>query len=125
MRICILVDDRSFTSFVERALREVGDTCHIFSDAKALFQELRRNTFDLLLFDWVMPVTPGDLVLKKIKATLDVRLPVIFLSVRNTEADEVAMLKAGADDYIAKPVSSDILIARVDSLLRRKYRLEA
>jgi DNA-binding response OmpR family regulator len=71
-----------------------------------------------------MPGTTGDLVLEKIKTSLELDLPVIFLTVRSAEADAVAMLKAGADDYIVKPVSSALLVARVDSLLRRVYRLD-
>lgn len=124
MQICILDDDRNFTEFVARTLREAGHSCHVFSNAKDLFQELRRNTFDLLLLDWVMPVTSGDRVLEKIRSGLELDLPVIFLTVRNAEADVIAMLKAGADDYIVKPVSPALLIARVDTLLRRVYRLE-
>ena len=125
MRICVLDDDVTHAEFVTAALTAAGHSCRAFSDGKTLVHELLRDTFDLLVLDWNMPKMSGDAVLKWIRENLTTNLPVLFLTGRSYEIDIVAMLQAGADDYITKPVSSQLLVARVDTLLRRAYPLEA
>ena len=121
MRICVLDDDPSQTEFVAQTLTAAGHFCQTFTQGKSLIHELRRQPFDLLLLDWNMPEMPGDVVLKWVKQNLAINLPVLFLTSRSVEADIVQMLTAGADDYILKPVSQAVLLARVEALLRRIY----
>jgi DNA-binding response OmpR family regulator len=121
MRICVLDDDLSQTEFVAQTLTAAGHACQVFTDGKSLIHELRRQPFDLLLLDWNMPAMPGDVVLQWVKQNLSTNLPVLFLTSRSVEADIVQMLNAGADDYILKPVSQPVLLARVEALLRRIY----
>lgn len=125
MRICVLDDDPIQTEFVAQTLTAAGHTCHVFGDGQALIHILLRHTFDLLVLDWNMPVMSGDAVLKWIRQNLKTNLPVLFLTSRSYETDIVSMLKAGADDYIVKPVSRPILLVRVETLLRRAYRQDA
>ena len=125
MRICVLDDEVIYTEFVTEALTAAGHTCSVFYDGKALISELSRDTFDLLVLDWNMPKMSGDTVLKWIRKNVTTHLPVLFLTSRSNEIDIVAMLKAGADDYIIKPVSRSLLLARVDMLLRRARPPEA
>jgi len=124
MRICVLDDDLTHTEFVTETLTAAGHTCRAFTDGKALIHELLRHTFDLLVLDWNMPTMSGEAVLEWVTKNLTSKLPVLFLTSRSHEADIVAILNAGADDYIIKPVSRPLLLARVDTLLRRAYRLE-
>ncbi|WP_438390704.1 response regulator transcription factor [Caballeronia sp. DA-9] len=121
MRICVLDDDLSQTEYVAQTLTSAGHVCQVFTDGKSLIHELRRQPFDLLLLDWNMPEMPGDIVLKWIRQNLTTNLPVLFLTSRSLESDIVKMLNAGADDYILKPVSPPVLLARVEALLRRIY----
>jgi DNA-binding response OmpR family regulator len=121
MRICVLDDDPSQTEFVAQTLSAAGHPCQVFTEGKSLIHELRRQPFDLLLLDWNMPEMPGDIVLQWVKQNLATNLPVIFLTSRSVEADIVQMLNAGADDYILKPVSQPVLLARAEALLRRIY----
>lgn len=121
MRICVLDDDLSQTAFVAQTLTAAGHSCQGFTDGKSLIHDLRRQPYDLLLLDWNMPEMPGDAVLKWVRQNLTTNLPVLFLTSRSLESDIVHMLNAGADDYILKPVSRPVLLARVEALLRRIY----
>ncbi|AMH43107.1 MULTISPECIES: response regulator transcription factor [Burkholderiaceae] len=121
MRICVLDDDLSQTAYVAQTLSSAGHDCQVFTDGKSLIHELRRQPFDLLLLDWNMPEMPGDIVLNWVRQNLTTNLPVLFLTSRSVEADIVQMLNAGADDYVLKPVSPPVLLARVEALLRRIY----
>jgi DNA-binding response OmpR family regulator len=121
MRICVLDDDLSQTAFVAQTLTAAGHVCQVFTEGKSLVHELRRQPYDLLLLDWNMPEMSGDVVLKWVRQNLTTNLPVLFLTSRSLESDIVQMLNAGADDYILKPVSRPVLLARVEALLRRIY----
>ena len=121
MRICVLDDDLSQTAFVAQTLTAAGHFCQVFTEGKSLIHELRQQPYDLLLLDWNMPEMPGDVVLKWVRQNLTTNLPVLFLTSRSVETDIVQMLNAGADDYILKPVSRPVLLARVEALLRRIY----
>jgi DNA-binding response OmpR family regulator len=121
MRIGILDDDLSQTEFATLTLSAAGHSCHPFSKGAALVQQLRRQTFDLLILDWNVPDMPGDAVLSWVRENLAANVPVLFMTSRGHEADIVAALSAGADDYVVKPVPPKILLARVNTLLRRAY----
>ena len=121
MRICVLDDDLTQTAFVAQTLTAAGHFCQVFTEGKSLIHELRQQPYDLLLLDWNMPEMSGDIVLKWVRQNLTTNLPVLFLTSRSVESDIVQMLNAGADDYILKPVSRPVLLARVEALLRRIY----
>lgn len=122
MRISVLDDDPSQAEFICQTLTQAGHVCHSFSEGKAMVHQLLRQTFDLLVLDWNVPDMPGDAVLKWARQNLPPALPVLFMTSRSYEPDIVSMLNAGADDYIVKPASARILLARVETLLRRAYR---
>lgn len=121
MRIAVLDDDPAHTDFACQTLTAAGHVCHPFSSGTVLVKHLRRETFDLLLLDWNLPDMAGDEVLRWVRQSLSVHLPVLFMTSRSREADITSMLNMGADDYVVKPVSGALLLARVGSLLRRAY----
>jgi len=125
MRIAVLEDDPAQTEFVCQTLTAAGHACHAYAKGAELVRQLRRETFDLLVLDWNVPDMPGDEVLRWVRQSLSMRLPVLFMTNRSREADIALMLNNGADDYIVKPVSAPVLLARVGSLLRRAYQLHA
>jgi DNA-binding response OmpR family regulator len=123
MRIAVLDDDPAQADFVCQTLSAEGHVCHAFVEGSALVKQLRRQTFDLLVLDWNVPDMSGDEVLRWVRHSVSDRLPVLFMTSRGRDADISSMLNTGADDYIVKPVSAGLLLARVGSLLRRAYHL--
>lgn len=121
VRIAILEDDLALAGYVEKSLTDAAHSCVIFADGQRLIQALHRETFDLLILDWNVPNVSGHGVLQWIQDNLDVRPPALMLTSRSAEEDIVAGLEAGADDYVIKPVTPPVLLARVNALARRAY----
>lgn len=119
MRVAIVDDDQDFRAFVRSALEAERHSCFEFSDGRALVRELGRNSFDLLFIDWNMPVMNGMEVIAWINRSLAEQPGVIMMTSRNNKEDVVEALSAGADDYIVKPESAQVIIARAESVLRR------
>lgn len=103
------------------ALVQRGNHCELFSDGQSLLRALHRETYDLLILDWNVPGMEGIEVLHWMKANLPAPPPTIMLTSRSAEEDIVAGLRAGADDYVIKPVATAVLVARVEALARRAY----
>jgi DNA-binding response OmpR family regulator len=125
MRIAVLEDDPAQAAFAIEALSVAGHSCHEFARGQALVRTLRRETFDLLVLDWEIPDMTGKAVLEWVKQNGPQRLPIIFITSYGRENDIMSMLNAGADDYLIKPVSSGVLLARVSALLRRVYGINS
>ncbi len=125
MRIAILDDEAATREFVSQTLRDAGHRCYEFATVRALSAKLRQDTFDLLILDWNMPDRTGLDVLAWMKANLEVPVPSLMLTNRNADEDVVAGLDAGADDYVVKPVTPTVLLARINAILRRTAPREA
>jgi DNA-binding response OmpR family regulator len=121
MRTAVLEDDPQQSEFLCGTLSTAGHVCHTFGSGRDLMRQLRRETFDLLILDWNVPHVSGDGVLRWVRQSLSETLPIIFMTSRGRESDIAEILNLGADDYVVKPVSANILLARVGSLLRRAY----
>lgn len=121
MRIAVLDDDHSQTDLVCQVLKAAGHTCYPFQSGKEMLNQLRRESFDLLIIDWQVPDLSGPEVLQWAREKLNPNLPVLFMTSRSGEDDIVAGLAAGADDYMIKPIRRGELTARVQALLRRAY----
>ncbi|MBB4516906.1 response regulator transcription factor [Paraburkholderia fungorum] len=124
MRIAVLDDDSAQADLVCQTLSAAGHVCHAFGAGRELVRQLRRQTFDLLVLDWNVPDMSGEEVLRWVRESLSERLPVLFMTSRGRETDITSILNTGADDYVVKPVSAAVLLARVGSLLRRAYHLK-
>jgi DNA-binding response OmpR family regulator len=125
MRIAVLDDDPAQADLVCQTLSAAGHICHAYAEGRALVRQLRRQTFDLLVLDWNVPDMSGEEVLRWVRESLSERLAVLFMTSRSRETDITSILNTGADDYVVKPVSAGVLLARVGSLLRRAYQLNA
>lgn len=124
MRIAVLDDDSAQADLVCQTLTDAGHICHTYTSGRELVRQLRRQTFDLLVLDWNVPDMSGEEVLRWVRGSLSERLPVLFMTSRGGESDITSILNTGADDYMVKPVSPAVLLARVGSLLRRTYYLK-
>ena len=133
--IALVDDDRNILQSLSIALQAEGFVTRVYSDGEAALRPLIDNPPDLAVFDVKMPRMDGlELLrrlreksqlpgmdgmelLRQLRATSD--LPVIFLTSKDDEIDEALGLAMGADDYIAKPFSQRLVIARIRAILRR------
>lgn len=125
-RILIVEDERAIRQMLAFMLRPAGHQVVEAPDAMSAIDEVVRAPPALVLLDWQLPDMDGLRLLKLWRADeATAAMPVIMVSARITEADRVAGLRAGADDYVVKPFSRDELLARVQALLRRSGRTAA
>lgn len=119
-RILIVEDERPIRQVLAFILQPAGYEITEAADAVSAMEEVSRAPPHLVLLDRQLPDMDGLRLLKLWRADdVVANLPVIIVSARVSEADRVAGLRAGADDYISKPFSRDELLARVQSVLRR------
>ena len=119
--IALVDDDRNILAAVSIALQSEGFATRLYSDGAAALKALSENPPDLAVCDIKMPRMDGLELLRRLRETSPV--PVIFLTSKDDEADEALGLASGADDYIAKPFSQRLLIARIRAILRRAERI--
>ena len=118
--IALVDDDRNILASVSIALQAEGFATRLYSDGESALKALRDNPPDLAVCDIKMPRMDGLELLRRVRETPgNGALPVILLTSKDDEADEALGLASGADDYIAKPFSQRLLIARIRAILRR------
>ena len=115
--IALVDDDRNILTAVSIALQTEGFATRVYADGESALKALRENPPDLAVCDIKMPRMDGLELLRRLRETSE--LPVILLTSKDDEADEALGLASGADDYIAKPFSQRLLIARIRAILRR------
>jgi two-component system, OmpR family, phosphate regulon response regulator PhoB len=119
-QILIVEDERPIREMIAFSLRRAGYTVHEAEDSHSARQRLADHRPDLMLVDWMLPDMSGLELTRLIKRDRETReLPIIMLTARAGEADKVAGLEGGADDYVTKPFSPRELLARIQAVLRR------
>jgi len=118
MHILLIEDDIQTAEYIIKGLRKNSYTCeHTPSGGDGLALALQ-NTYALIIVDRMLPVMDGITIVKKLRDS-DMRKPVLFLSALGDVDERVTGLKAGADDYLAKPFAMSELLARIEALIRR------
>jgi two-component system, OmpR family, response regulator ChvI len=115
--IALVDDDRNILTSVSMALQAEGFRTRLYNDGESALKALISSPADLGIFDIKMPRMDGHELLRRLREHLT--MPVIFLTSKDDEIDEELGLALGADDYIAKPFSQRLLIARIRAILRR------
>jgi len=116
--ILIIEDDTSLREGLSSALRSDTTAVYAAADLASARRILRERTFDLILLDCNLPDGSGIDLCREVTAVQDI--PVIFLTVRDAEIDEVTAFRAGACDYVKKPFSLTILQERIAAALRKR-----
>jgi DNA-binding response OmpR family regulator len=118
MRIFIVEDDRRMAEVLSQGLSEEGHSAIVAFDGRDAFEIARHEAFDLLILDVMLPGMDGFTIAKRLRE-LNNRTPILMLTARDTTQDVVHGLDLGADDYLTKPFSFDVLFARVRAVARR------
>ena len=120
--IALVDDDRNILTSVSIALQAEGFLTRVYTDGQAALKAFSENPPDLGVFDIKMPQMDGMELLRRVRELGGQigSMPVIFLTSKDDELDEALGLAMGADDYIAKPFSQRLLIARIRAILRRQ-----
>ena len=119
--IALVDDDRNILASVSMALEAEGFRVRTYSDGVEALAAFERQPPDLAILDIKMPRLDGMELLKRLRQKS--HLPVIFLTSKDDEIDEMMGLRMGADDYITKPFSQRLLIERIRAILRRRETL--
>jgi two-component system response regulator ChvI len=119
--VALVDDDRNILTSVSIALQAEGFVTRLYTDGASALKALADNPADLGVFDIKMPGMDGLQLLTELRKASGPAavMPVIFLTSKDQEQDEAFGLAAGADDYIAKPFSQRLLVARIRAILRR------
>jgi two-component system response regulator ChvI len=121
--IALVDDDRNIVESVKMTLEAEGFTVRTYSDGESALRDLLAKPPDLAVLDIKMPRMDGMELLQKLRARS--AMPVIFLTSKDDELDELMGLRLGADDYITKPFSQRLLLERIRALLRRNEASKA
>ena len=120
--IALVDDDRNILESVSIALENEGHHVRTFTDGASALAAISATPPDLVVLDVKMPRMDGLELLRRVRQKSN--LPVIFLTSKDEEIDEVTGLRMGADDYIKKPFSQRLLVERINALLRRREAID-
>ncbi len=116
--VALVDDDENILTSVSMAMEAEGHKVKTFTDGASALADIQATPPDLVVADIKMPTMDGMELLRRIRQTSD--LPLIFLTSKDEEIDEVLGLTMGADDYVKKPFSQRLLLERVKAVLRRR-----
>ena len=122
-RIALVDDDRNILTSVSMTLEAEGFDVETYNDGQAALDAFSKRMPDMAVFDIKMPRMDGMDLLQRVRQKS--AMPVIFLTSKDDEIDEVLGLRMGADDYVKKPFSQRLLVERIRALLRRQEAIDS
>lgn len=119
--ILVVEDETDLANLLSYHLRKEGYDCRLATDGQAAVTEVQRRVPDMIILDRMLPKMSGDEVAMRLKSdSRSANIPIIMLTAKAEETDELVGFALGADDYIGKPFSMKLLLARVSAVLRRR-----
>jgi DNA-binding response OmpR family regulator len=118
MQILVAEDDRRMADVLAKTLTEEGHQVVVARDGREAFEIAFYSNFDVIVLDVMLPAMTGTAVARKLREGRN-QTPILMLTARDSSADIVTGLDSGADDYLIKPFSIDILLARLRAVSRR------
>ncbi|WML26066.1 response regulator transcription factor [Neobacillus sp. OS1-33] len=118
MRILVIEDNKSVCSMIEMFFAKEGIDGEFVNDGLQGYNRIKEATWDALIIDWMLPGMDGVTICRKIRQEGHT-VPVIMLTAKDSESDQVLGLEMGADDYVTKPFSPLTLMARIKAVTRR------
>ena len=122
MKILFAEDDVILRKHITYLLTHAGYKVTTAKDGAEALDAASAEPFDIIILDWLMPQTPGIEVCQKLRVSGNTA-GIMLLTARDASEDIITGLDAGADDYLVKPFKSDVLLARIRALGRRKEKL--
>ena len=123
-RVAVVDDDARIRDLLRRYLTQEGFEVFLAEDGRALTRLMGREAIDLIVLDLMLPGDDGLAICRQLRGDNDAT-PIIMLTAKTEDADRVAGLDVGADDYLCKPFNPRELLARIHAVLRRRPALEA
>jgi two-component system, OmpR family, response regulator len=118
MRVLVVEDEVRLAAGLRRGLEAVGFAVDVAPDGTDGLWLARENPYDAIVLDLMLPGVDGLEICRTLRVE-EVRTPILMLTARDADTDQVRALDTGADDYLTKPFSYDVLLARLRALLRR------
>ncbi|MEK3889213.1 response regulator transcription factor [Bacillus sp. FSL K6-3431] len=118
MKILVIEDNESVASMIEMFFTKEGIEGQFIMDGLEGYARAQENNWDCLIIDWMLPGMDGVTICRKIRQK-NKTVPIIMLTAKDTESDQVLGLEMGADDYVTKPFSPLALMARIKAVTRR------
>lgn len=119
IRILIVEDEMPISNLIKLSLKNAGYHCDCAFDGESAADKISETSYDLILLDVMLPIIDGFELMEYIRPF---KIPVIFITAKNSVHDKVRGLRMGAEDYIVKPFDVIELLARVDVVLRRCHK---
>jgi DNA-binding response OmpR family regulator len=118
MQVLVVEDERRMAELLRQGLEEEGHSVFLAGDGKEGLAIAESHSFDAIVLDVMLPGMDGFSIARKLRAALN-QTPILMLTARDATEDVVAGLNLGADDYLVKPFSFDVLLARLRAVSRR------
>ncbi|MBP1630251.1 MAG: DNA-binding response regulator [Bacteroidetes bacterium] len=120
IKILLAEDDLNLGPILKAYLEQKGFPTKLATDGEMAVNMYRTDEFDFIILDVMMPVLDGYAAAKEIRK-FNEKIPILFLSAKNQEADKIKGFEVGADDYITKPFSMEELLLRIQAITRRTH----
>jgi len=122
MRLLLVEDEREFATMLAAGLTAEGYVVDVAHDGRAGFHLARTDVYGVIVLDLMLPTMNGDAVCEQLRRE-GIATPILILTAKNGEFDQLDALDGGADDYLTKPFSYAILLARLRAMTRRALPL--